>query len=144
MNLKDKYNINSILKNETLFFDILEEDIINYADFLTLINKEVGLAALDIEDFKSCIVGRNTVDFRVHAGDNLTSVTTEILEFIPTGTHVICVITTNELADNPEEIEACNDLIKEKSKAEYFYWNVYITEQKEKYKIYVLVADYFE
>lgn len=144
MSLKDKYNTNCVLKDNTLLFDILEADLINFADFLTLINRGMGLAALDIEDFKSGMVGRDTVDFRAHAGDNLTSVTTEILEFIPAGTHVIYVIATNEPVTNAEEIETCNGLIQEKSHAEYFYWNIYETEQKEKYKIYVLITDVFE
>ena len=144
MALRDKYNINSILKDETPFFDILEDDLINFADFLTLINREIGLVALDIEDFKSCVAGRDTVNFRAHSGDNLLSITNEILEYIPTGTHAICLIATNEPADNPKEIETCNDLIQEKSNAKCFYWNVYETEQKEKYKIYVLITDVFE
>lgn len=140
MALIDKYNINSILKGKTPFFDILEDDLINFADFLTLINREIGLVALDIEDFKSCVAGRDTVNFRAHSGDNLLSITNEILEYIPTGTHIIYVIATNQL----QEIETCNDLIQEKSNAEYFYWNVYETEQKEKYKIYVLITDGLE
>lgn len=141
MNLKDKYSIDSSLKEKVPFFVVTEDDLTDFADFLTLINRGNELVGLDIYDFKSCVVGRDTVDFRVNSGDNLTSITTEILEVIPTGTHVLCVIATNELADNSEEIETCNDLIKEKLNPEWYYWNVYETEQKEKYKIYILIAD---
>lgn len=141
MNLKEKYNNNAILNDKTPFFNILEDDIINFADFLSLVNCGVGLAALDIEDFKSIVVGRDTVDFRVHSGDDLTKTANEICEVLSECTHALCIITTNGLTYDCEEIEKCNDLISDKLNVEWFFWNFYETEQPEKYKIYVLQAD---
>ena len=54
---------------------------------------------------------------------------------------VLAVIGAKELPDAPAQIEQCNDKIVKFINPCWFYWNVYETEQKEKYKLYVLVAD---
>ena len=141
MDLKKKYDINSILKDKTPFFHIIEEDLVNFADFLSLVNCGMGLAGLDIEDFKSIIVGQNTVDFRTHSGENLSKTAIEICEVLSEGSKALCIITTNKLPENSKEIEGIFDLIKDKLNVDWFFWNVYETEQTVRYKIYVLITD---
>lgn len=133
-----------LCENPTVHFNVLPENLLDFADFLSLMNTATGLVGFDMQDFENVVSKSKQVDFYCCSSDDLLKAEDEFENRVwcySPKSKVLAVIGAKELPDAPAQIEQCNDKIVKFINPCWFYWNVYETEQKEKYKRYVLVAD---
>lgn len=132
--------------NPTIHFNVLPENLLDFADFLSMINTATGLVGFDMDDFKSSVSGCNTVYFRTNSGNELSKATNELCDILKPYPKALCVITANELpkdGETPKSYDLAKSMKQTKStiRPQVFFWNVYEVEQSDKYKIYVLCGD---
>lgn len=143
MGVKARYHNNRIL-NHTVYFEVFESDAINFVDFMSLIGNETGIVGFDLNDFKESISGCDTVYFRTHSGDDITRIADELCGVLPKGNKALCVISAKRLPqcedEDANEIALSVKKVRDAINPDDFFWNIYETEQKSDYKIYVLSA----
>ena len=138
---KEKMGIHN---NPTVHFNVLPENLLDFTDFLSMVKTKTGLVSFDMQDFERIVLKSKRVDFYCCSSDNLSEAIDKLEDRVwsySPKAKVLTVIGAKELPSTSTQIEQCIDKVEKCINPCWFCWNAYETEQSEKYKLYVLIAD---